>query len=504
MKAETSEQAPRHTFQAGAVAVFAGLLLLLLLLTAPRHGPWFDEFCTRYFSDPAVSLSDAFFKRWIEDVHPPLFSLLAWLSSHVVRLPIEQARLLNLIPLGLVTFYLVLLAAISPRERAFLAALGISVSCGSFFVEYFAEFRSYFTGMCAFLALTATLVAQDRGTAEGKGAGAVLWCGYLTSAAISLNLHYLTTLMTVVLVAIFGVTAALKGDWRRFAAYLLSGFILCLPFAVVFVYQWATVERISNDYWLKTGMPEAITMLADAIIMPASHAQGLVATAWVMAVILLLRKRERRPLDPTVGTLIVAVIAEIAVLLVYTKLTAAMTDRYLMPLAILSAAVLAIVLSDEIVRRRWLLALFIVTNLGGAVATAATRWNDPRWDEAAQYLSARQGACPGSRIIPMQQDPNDHTPNTLDNYNEAYAYMAAKWKLTLGRVDEPSARPRDPACPDYYWADHFFAAGKSETTLLDQFARRFPLLQGCTIKATPFSSMSAVFEVTGEPPACQR
>jgi hypothetical protein len=504
MKAETSEQATRPTFQAGAMAVFAGLLLLLLLLTAPRHGPWFDEFWTRFFSDPAVSLSDAFFRRWIEDVHPPLFSLLAWLSSHVVRLPIEQARLLNLIPLGLVTLYMVILAAISPRERAFLTVLGISVSSSSFFVEYFAEFRSYFTGMCAFLALTATLVAQDRDTAGEKGVGAVLWCGYLLSAAICLNLHYLTTLMTVVLVAVFGVTAALKGDWRRFAAYLLSGFILCLPFVAVLAYQWATVERISNDYWLKTGMPAAISMLANAVIIPASHAQGLVATAWVAAMILLVRRKEGRVLDSTFITLIIAVIAEIAVLLVYTKLTAAITERYLMPLAILSAAVFAILLSGEIVRRRWLLALFILTNLGGALATASTRWNDPRWDEAAQYLAARQTACPGSRIIPMQQDPNDHTPNTLDNYNEAYAYMAAKWKLTLGEVDQPSPRPRDPACPDFYWADHFFAASKDDATMLKQFARRFPLLEGCAVKVTPLVSMSAVFEVTGEPPACKR
>ncbi len=82
--------------------------------------------------------------------------------------------------------------------------------------------------------------------------------------------------------------------------------------------------------------------------------------------------------------------------------------------------------------------------------------------------------------------------------------MANKWGLTLGSVDTPSSRPLDASCPDFYWADHFFAAGKNRDTLLAQFSTRWPSLQGCTVTVKAFTSKSAVFEVTGEASVCGR
>lgn len=480
-------------------------LVALLILTAPRHGPWFDEFWTRFFSDPSISLRSAFADRWVADVHPPLFSFLAWLTAHFDRLPIEQARMLNLIPLALLTLYLVLLSKAEPRQRAFVAIFAISLGSSAFFVDYFIEFRSYFTGLCAFAGLTATLVMQDRcRTGDDGSATALAWCGYAVTLIVCLNIHYLTSAMTVVMVAVFGIAAAFRGDWRRFVIYLVTGALASAPFIAFVAYQWATIQRISKDYWLKTDIPSALHMFFSAIAAPTSQVQSLVAISWIAAAILLFRSKSKSPLEPTALVLLAAIAAEVATLLVYTRLTSAMTDRYLIPLWLLSVAFFSLMLSRQIYERGWLLGLFTVTNILGAAAAALPHWNDPRWDEAAQYLSTRQAACPGARIVPMQQDPNDHTPNTIENYNEAYGYMARKWNLVLGEVDTISPRPRDPACADYYWADHFFGAGKSNEKLLAQFNERWPALEACKVEVKPFRSGSAVFEVTGEAPDCAR
>ena len=480
-------------------------LTVLLTLTAPRHGPWFDEFWTRFFSDPSISFRSAFADRWVADVHPPLFSFLAWLTAQFGRLPIEQARMLNLIPLALLTLYLVLLTKAEPRERAFVTIFAISLGSSAFFVDYFIEFRSYFTGLCAFAGLTVTLVAQDRRAAdEERNATALTWSGYAVTLIVCLNIHYLTSAMTVVMVAVFGIAAAVRGDWRRFVIYLVTGALAVAPFIAFVAYQWTTIQRISKDYWLKTDIPSALHMFASAIAAPTSQVQSLVAFAWIAAAILLFRSKSRSRLEPTALVLLLAIAAEVATLLVYTWLTSAMTDRYLIPLWLLSVALFSLVLSRQIYHRSWLLGLFAVTNILGAAAAALPHWNDPRWDEAAQYLSTRQAACPGARIIPMQQDPNDHTPNTIENYNQAYGYMARKWNLVLGEVDTPSPRPRDPGCADYYWADHFFGAGKNNEKLLAQFNERWPALKACKVEVKPFRSGSAVFEVTGEAPDCER
>ncbi|HWU62788.1 MAG TPA: hypothetical protein VN112_12250 [Ensifer sp.] len=487
------------------VASYGLALTILLCLTAQRHGPWFDEFWTRFFSDPSVSLSSAFHDRWAQDVHPPLFSFLVWLSAHIDRLPIEQARLLNLIPLTSLIIYAGLVCRRLPRERSFIAILMVALGASSFLVDAFVEFRSYLTGLCAFTSLLVTLVAQDRLRPEEDGdASTLLWCGYAISLFVCLNIHYLTTAMTVVLVAVFGVAAAIKGDRRRFAIYLTSGIVAAIPFVAFILYQWGTIARIWSNYWLKTDLEQASDMLAAAIVAPTAGPRSLVAVAWILAVALLLRARPKPRLGGTALVVFAALLAEVAMLLIYTTLTAALTDRYLAPLAILSIAVFSIVLSRPIWESRWLLPLFVVSSLYGAVASALPHRDDPRWDEAAHYLAMKQKACPAARIIPMQQDLNDHTPNTVENYNEAYAYMAQKWGLTLGEVDTPSSRPASVDCGDYYWADHFFAAGKSRDTLLAQFLERWPALRGCTIIVRQFESQSAVFEVQDPGPACRR
>lgn len=492
-------------FRIIVLSLFAGSMIVLLVAAAPRHGPWFDEFWTRFLSDPSIEFGEAFQKRWVADVHPPLFSMMAWLSAQVVRLPIEKARLLNLTPLAILALYLFLVGKALPRARAFITVFAISVGSSAFFIEYFTEFRSYFTGLCAFAALTVTLIAQDQSAEEEKpGAQTLLWTGYLVSLLVCLNLHYLTTAVTVVLVGIFGCSAALRGNWRFFGIYLASGILAVLPFVAFVAYQWTVIERITADYWLKTSLPAALNMLIAAIAAPTYSEQLAVAIAWLAAAFIFLSRKDNPQVGRTIPVLLVAIIAEILMLLVYTWLTAAMTQRYLIPLAILSAALFALILARPIYENRWLLALFLVTNLGSAAFAALPRWNDPRWDEAARYLSERQKSCLGSRIIPMQQNPNDHTPNSIDNYNEAYAYIANKWGLTLGSVDTPSSRPLDASCPDFYWADHFFAAGKNRDTLLAQFSTRWPGLQGCTVTVKAFTSKSAVFEVTGEASVCGR
>ena len=495
-------QAARALLLAYPLVAFASLLYGALNL-----GPWFDEFWSRYFADPSVDLRTAFVTKWALDVHPPLFSFLAWLANNFGLPPtIEAGRMLNLLPLFAAALYLFVFWRLNRRDGAFLGTFLPAAVALVQFLAVFAEFRSYFAGFAAFIVLLVCLKRLDRQSEEpleGRNR-ALVWSGQVTSLFLCLNLHFVFALLAIALVGTFAIAALVRGDRRLFAAHFLSGFICCLPLAATTLLQWTYLSSISKDFWLKTTPVAALGILLQSVLSPIAQST-LMSLAWLGALGLRVMSRANIKADDRYAAILAAsLIAAAAIIFAYTATTGALTGRYLIPVCLIVVAGMAAATAETLRVHALMRVLFLLACMGAIVQTALEAAREPQWNEAASFVAQRQKACTGARIVPMRSTLQDSTANVEANYTMAYAYLADRWNMTVGALDTMPAPPRDPACPDYFWADNQFAGERQEPALKAELLRRFPELQGCTIQTHIFRSKAAVFEVSGDPAQCRR
>jgi hypothetical protein len=486
---------------------FAPLLIGMLIYGTYKTGPWYDEFWTLFFSDPAVGFKDAFTNRWALDVHPPLFSFLAWLAANL-GLPrtIEAGRLLNFIPMVLAAAFVFLFWKRNPAERPFLAVYFPGVAALWQFPSAFIEFRSYFLALCGYSLLLVCLKRIDRQKRDpltGSNASLV-WSGYAAVLLICLNIHFVTTLLAVGAVATFAFAALLRGDRRLFLTHLALGIACSLPLVVTTLLQWSYLSSMSKDFWLKTSTQEALILFAEAMIIPLVQST-LLQASWLIPLGLRVLQREGNRNDDIFAAILAAsFIVGCALVLAYTAATGALTPRYIMPVCITTVALLSALTATLMSRYRLLYAVFLTACLVSAIQTTLQTAQDLKWSEAADYLSARQKACPSARITPVRINPQDRTANGLASYGVAYGYLAKQRGMTIGAVDMPPAAPKSTTCPDYYWIDNLASSGQSTTALSALITKRFPNLNGCNIKMTRFGLDAAVYEVADGAPECQR
>ncbi len=489
------------------LAAFPLVALGALLYGAWNLGPWFDEFWSRYFADPSVDLRAAFETKWALDVHPPLFSFLAWGAGNL-GLPrtLEAGRMLNLLPLFASAIYLVAFWRLNRKEGPFLATFLPAAVALVQFLAVFAEFRSYFAGFAAFIVLLVCLKRLDRQSEEPlDGQNRVfVWSGQVTSLFFCLNLHFVFALLAIALVGTFAIAALARGDRRLFAAHFISGLICCLPLAATTLLQWTYLSSISKDFWLKTTPVAALGILMQSVLSPVAQST-IMSLAWLGALGLRVISRENSKADDRYAAILAAsLVAAAAIIFAYTAVTGALTGRYLIPVCLIVVAGMAAVTAKTVSIYALMRALFLLACMAAIVQTALEAAREPQWNEAASFVAERQKACPGARIVPMRATLQDATANVEANYTMAYAYLADRWHMTVGALDTMPTSPRDPACPDYFWADNQFAGKRPEPVLQAELLRRFPQLDGCTIQTHIFRSDAAVFEVSGDPPRCKR
>lgn len=486
---------------------FPLLVTVALVAAAWRTGPWFDEFWSYYLADPSVGLRDAFLSKWTRDVHPPFFSFVSWIASQS-GLPrtIEAGRMLNLLPLLASAAYSAAFWRLNPQERPFMATFLPGAIALAQFTSAFVEFRSYFTGLCAFVLLLLIVKRLDqRDTMPLVGANRLLvWAGQIVSLAICLNIHFVTALLAIALVGTFALAALWRGDRRLFAAHLLSGIACCLPLAATTAAQWLYLSTTSRNFWLKTTQQEALVFLFQSVMTPIGQGP-VMRIAWIGALGLRILSRERRSADDRYAiTLAISVVFAGLLILAYTAATGALTGRYLVPICMVVIAAMAALVGQALRSHGLLQILFLIACATSIVQASLEASRATQWNEAASFVAAKQKACPGGRIVPMRAVLEDATANVEANYAMAYAYLADLWQMRVGALDKMPAAPRDPACPDYYWIDNDFALQKAEPALKMELLRRFPQLSGCTIQTHKMVSDAVVFEVSGEPPQCSR
>ncbi len=228
----------------------------------------FDEFWTRFLSDPSVSLKEAFNNRWVADVHPPLFSLLVWLTAHVDRLRSNRQGSLTSFHSGCSRPIWCCSASRSRASAPFWPSLpsrsapAPSLSTTSLSSAPISPpLRLRRADNHAHRAGPPETRRHDR-----QRPSPLVWlCHY----PLRLTEHPLSDDSDIGRPG--GYLRACSCDTRRLETLRdLPGhrFLACAPFIAFLAYQWGTIERVTHDYWLKTNIPAAVQMIFTAVLTP--------------------------------------------------------------------------------------------------------------------------------------------------------------------------------------------------------------------------------------------
>lgn len=452
------------------VAAILGFTMAWMIAGARARGVWIDEIWSLWMSQHDIPVAQVFAQRWTHDVHPLFFHALNWLLEPMVGMDIARRRLLNLIPLTYFLLVSLYLAARYPRARRFALVFVTLVIASHYSVRYFAEHRSYFSGMCFTGSLMVSLYCaftKGEDVAFGPDFGLA---ALLVSSAISASvIHYVGTIIVGSLLAVSTVEMLRQ---RRFgwAGLMIASGVAALALLIpCLAVESAYVKSSTANFWIKTG-PVAAAGTIVAII-GLALLENLVAA--VTAGLILVSSRGRgearlfglslAPVDAAVWRFVAPVAAGLALaaaaLFAVNEVKPIVVSRYLIPLTPISASLVAALVADQIFNRTWLFAAFLINAALVGMVEARHPLHDARWNGTMLKVEAQAKACPSLQIYALAPDYfSTYTgpPNQPEIQEWGYRELAQAHGFRVTILDPRSARPiaLSAHCPTLFWGEH--------------------------------------------------
>ncbi|MFT3723506.1 MAG: hypothetical protein QM773_07965 [Hyphomonadaceae bacterium] len=263
----------------GAWALFAasvGVVLFVILTTAPTRGLWFDEYWTLYLADPQISP-----EALLYDAHGPVYSLLVRLA-----LTLGLGGAAALITVNLMTTAMLAAAAFWLLYRSHglhVALAGIGVALGSAAVlTYLLEGRDYAMAQFTCLVLTAAALGQvaQRPTAT--------WQVFAALGAACAALHVFAAIYAGAIGAALVVLGMINKRRRDLAAGLAVGLGACLA---TFAWALAASEALFSTgvSWISGSLTYTLGQFWYLSKMLAGAPQNALLLAGAIALCLLIR-----------------------------------------------------------------------------------------------------------------------------------------------------------------------------------------------------------------------
>jgi hypothetical protein len=466
MKPIAKQQVSGRLLLAGFIVVLVPIIAVMIWSTAHK-GVWFDEIWSKWMSSRELGLAEVARERWFQDLHPPLFYLYNWAASAIIGPEIAAHRGINMVLLaalgGIGAYIWHIRTAMRPA-----LVVGALLLLSNRDIVLLAEYRSYALIACSTAALTLLLgevLARGRDLALPADRTLMLLLGALIM--LSLNLHYISTLICGITIGVFSLDRARLGQWRWFAMMMGVATLAMLP---VFGALWAERSFMAAavpDFWVKTSVFAAFKMMGGKVAFAAGL--NLVVIGYFA---LALHERFIKNCREGVGdgswhfaTLAgLSVLASCALLLAVNVFRPVIVPRYLIALSPITIVVLAVIVADRIAAQRW---IFIAFLANAAIVALVLMWSiqkKPAWDEGARIVAAAVRACPDTIVYSIWRMDGypvskfTALPNEIPFITWAMADIGRKYGLSPRFIDPatpPAALPLSPAgCPTILWVEH--------------------------------------------------
>ena len=440
-----------------AVVTLASCLILILILDHGR-GIWLDEATSFALSGHDIGFARIVTERWLSDVHPPLFSLYAWALQPLFGASVQAMRLINLggpLYAGLVWHH----AGRRGINRKFLTLFAVLVASSPFFILYAAEFRSYFFQ----LVLGACLIIALRMVHEGRGG--LGWLGL--TALLLINLHYLDSLVALILIGAEAIHLAVAG--RRRAMLMLLGImaVAVVPLGLALLAMLSVIAPVAvNEVSAVKGLT-AIAAVAGAALLPN-----------VAALVALVRVKPPLPVDRAFTKVLVGALA--AIMIVYFLLNLAthnLLPRHMIAAVPIAAALAALLLEDRIKTRRRVFALICANAVLVALIACGYGLAHKRWESNVGRIEAAQARCPQSHLYALDPmsllaaDDRLHSVPDIDHYfGSTYALIAHREGFDVAILPDGKPVEATGQCPALLWIEHLYARPHSSDEALARVA----------------------------------
>lgn len=399
-----------------SLSVYVAWIVVIWLAVTATRGAWFDDLWTLYMSQPQAGIGQSLRHLWLQDVHPPLFYALNRASWEVVGAQMLPHRLLNLIPLALLSTYVAALAArdASLRKPILVAAV-LLLSNPDF--SYITEHRSYFTTLCAVTALILTLLVVEREPTDlSFSRSRFLPIATAATILLALNLHYISALVSGITISVIAADVARRGHWR-WAAWMVgwaaAGSLLLIGALIA---ELPYIRLAAPAFWIDTPPFKALRFIRGHVL----AAFGVNIAAIAAVALSCLRLWQRRDDAPSSNDLRFALLMLISVGFAAAVLGGIgfvkpiLVPRYLNALTPPSVVAISCLAASVLMQRLWVFVLFIVNAALAILPLARSEYKEPRWEAGARIVAATVAACPGTLVYGIDRTylpPASHHTN---------------------------------------------------------------------------------------------
>lgn len=482
-------------FTATNICLFV-LMAVIAVWAAWQRGPWLDEFWTLWLSKHDVPLTAAVRERWLIDVHPPFFTGVNWLVQTWAGDSILVRRLMNFLPLIASLLLATALCRRYPNNRNYIIICAFMIVTSPVSSYNMTEIRSYFTQICCMTSLiiclyTMMTLSRDALIRDHR----LLAVSLFLLILLTLNIHYVTTVVATSIVATSGLCMLVRRQWNWFFLLLAAGLVASVPLMAWFITQTAFLDQISGTFWIKVSLPIALkTLIAQIVKSFGFNLAVLAALAILLANLLQMRRtggvtadRVRSEIDPPgVGTghalFVIAMIAGLAcaaalLLAVNIKHPHLFVARYLSSIALTTIAIVAALIVNVVRQRRLLFTLLL---LNGALIygiTVISHALDRGWDSAASLIQAQKNQCASSKVFAAEYPANYVVPNQDQVIDWAYHVEAARYGFPVQVLTSraPLDLSQGERCPAILWIDHIDWSELPDPVTLGAITKKLPV-----------------------------
>lgn len=469
-------------------AMTVGLLTVLagLATIAVTRSVWLDEFWTLWAVVPAADPAPMV-DRWLDDVHPPVFS--AWaalLGAPFGDTVIGRRIAVNGAALLLLAMGAGYVSRAYPTRRPFILLFMAGLFGAPPMLLAFGEYRSYFTHTAAF-ALALIGWRAIRGLERDYDASRDRALLALTSASLlaALSLHYIGGIIasSAALTIVGGLWREGQRKWAvRLMLVALAGWGFMLASAAIQAPRW---RGWLDMRWIDTSTSDAFALCLRLLWQAVAGGPALLLLA-LATVALLARGNVDGRARVDAAVLAAALIISASLLLVLNGVSSILVPRYLLLWVPLLLAMLAR-LAEPMVHKHWLIAPGIPILLAGsAVAATNAAQGLPGWNDGTARITEIVRNCPETRVwwlSPWRLTPGRHSRTArreerafavgYDRQAQSFGFSAAPVPSD-GVIPVPSGR-----CPSLVWVEHPFGPAPTRPEdFLSTGGLRLPVTSG--------------------------
>lgn len=467
------------------ILIYFLFLFSILIFTALQREPWLDDYWSLFLSGSDLSLSDVFLTRWLVDVHPPLFSGINFVVGQFSSISVTEGRLLNLIPFLLMAGYLFFLFRITDSERPFIFIFFISITSTYFFEAFFSVFRSYFTGITSFSILLICIYMIYCADIKNITERRTVFSGLFISLFICLNIHYVTALITSILIFVFIVDFVVRKNYK-IALYLsIISIASAIPPFVFLVVQRIFISDISHKFWITTSFQKGILTIigvaGTGATNPVLLISGLVLFSSALYGIIRKRANDENLKLRYCILLVISLILVSITIITMNFVVPFIISTYIAPIGIIITSILCVNSSNFIYLRIRIMYIFLLFAILFLLVNGLFVYRKPGWAESSEFIRSHIADCSTSIVYPAMLD-DEPAPNAMLNRDFAYKNLAASKGFSVEPLNSSRVPSPSEPCPALIWTAHGgISSEMSDSIITSAIISRFPQFKSCSI-----------------------